>query len=526
MLSALILPALSLLLGAGPATAGRFVLTDGSVIVGTEGPGPDAEHVVLTLGVGSRVTVRRSEIARRENGSEPPPTPAAARTSGDPVVDAAVAAFLPAPPVLRFHGSNSMGERLIPALVERFLATRGASSAPWLAGAQPQARTLLVPGQDQRLPQEIEVRAFGSETAAAALATGAADLAMVARPLRPEEIASLKPLGDFASPAAATLIGAEAIAVIVHPGNPLKALRLEQLAAIFSGEVNDWSALGGSLGPIGLRLPDERSGLPETFQAQALGGRRLSANAERIGSSQALAARVAEEPGAIGIVGQAYIDRAKALELLVCHTSVAPTSFALKVEDYPLVRRLYLYARPQERPAVLQDFLAFVASPAGQGAVAAAGFANLEVERDGGATRRARRQGLLEDDSVDLGLARTFLKATEGAERLSATIRFAEGRSEPDSDAAAVAARVAAYLNQAGGPGGGDHRQLLVLGYAGSGDKHGGGLSGQRANAVATLLGRAGITPALKLGLGDAVAPCAEVPGSRVRSRQVELWLR
>jgi phosphate transport system substrate-binding protein len=489
----------------GSARAERIELGDGSVLMGTVAD-TGGETVTIHLDIGPVIAVRRADIAHR--GSDAPPSPSPVPTQ--PPVRATVAP-------LRFHGSNTMGERLIPALVDRFVAARGAAPSPWLAGALSGEKTLIVNGGDAGLPREIEVRAFGSNTAFAALQTGAADIGLSSRRIRESESVTMRGLTE-------QVVALDGIAVIVHPTNPVRALTLGQLAGILSGDIADWSAVGGAPGPIGLRLPDERSALPETIQTLVMGGRRLTATAERVESSQELAARVAAEPGSMGLVSLAYIDQARALDIRNCSGSVAPTAFAVKAGDYPLTRRLLFYARPRPRPAVIDDVLAFSASPAGQSAIASAGFVNLGIESDGGMTRRARRQLVIDDSSIDFALARGFLKATEGASRLSLTFSFDEGGVAPGGDSEDDIRRLTVFMKSPAGQG----HQLIVLGFSGPTDtlQKGTVLSEGRAHEIAVRLGKSGLKVTTVAGFGPITAQCAEAPDTRERSRRVEVWMR
>ena len=44
----------------------------------------------------------------------------------------------------------------------------------------------------------------------------------------------------------ATVVAYDGIAVIVNASNPVKALTKKQVEQIFTGEISDWSAVGGA----------------------------------------------------------------------------------------------------------------------------------------------------------------------------------------------------------------------------------------------------------------------------------------
>src|SRR5512132_1157828 len=76
---------------------------------------------------------------------------------------------------------------------------------------------------------------LGSDPAVKLSADGSLDLGMASRELSAEETAIVDRY----------LIGAAGTAIAVHSANAVRALTSAQVAAIFSGKITDWSALGG-----------------------------------------------------------------------------------------------------------------------------------------------------------------------------------------------------------------------------------------------------------------------------------------
>lgn len=518
---------------AGPGRAERIELTDGSVLMGTVFAQSETA-AAIRLDIGGLIRVRRAEIRRigpavrtgpadAGGGDTTRPAPAVPAAPGAPGAPEAPVVTNSVRPVLRLHGSVAMGERLAPALIGGYLAGRGVDVPAWLDGAQAGETALLVPADAAALPREIEVRSLGSETAFAALRAGAADIGMVGRAATADEIATLLPRGEAAAGRFEVPVALDGIAVIVHPDNPVRALGPEQIAGIFSGEISDWAALGGRPGAILPLLPDERSAVPALLRAAALGARPLAPTLERVASHRALAERVATTTGAVGLVSMASVGQARALDVLRCKVAEPLTPFGVRNGDYPLARRLYFYLRPGPHPAAAEDLLNFARSPAGQAAVAAAGFVSSAVEQDGGVTRRTRRRQLIEDEAADVGLVRGFLKATEGAVRLSVTFRFGDGASAPQAPAEQLAA-LDAFMTGPAGRG----RSLLALGFSAQSDnlQQAVALSERRARDVATLLEERHLKPALIAGFGPLAQPCGDPSGLRPDGRRVEIWMR
>lgn len=159
-------------------------------------------------------------------------------------------------------------------------------------------------------------------------------------------------------------IGDDQIAIIVHLENPLAGLSLEQLQAIFQGQIDNWAALGGADQPITVVSRERGAGTRLLFEALALGQRRVTLNARLAPSSAAVVQIVSQDRGALGYVSLGLVDqsvRALAVE------GVMPTPGTL--DDYPFHSPIFVIGR--EAPQGLcRAFIAWMQSPAGQAVVA------------------------------------------------------------------------------------------------------------------------------------------------------------
>ena len=83
----------------------------------------------------------------------------------------------------------------------------------------------------------VSVTGGGSGTGLAALLNGTVDIANASRPISAQERANLEASGivrvEF-------VVARDAIAIIVHPDNPVSALSLPQLSAIYQGQITNW----------------------------------------------------------------------------------------------------------------------------------------------------------------------------------------------------------------------------------------------------------------------------------------------
>jgi glucose/mannose transport system substrate-binding protein len=275
---------------------------------------------------------------------------------------AAAASSTPAPPIrrprgqvaLRLHGSNSIGNELVPTLCEDFLKYEGATSVQRKPGAREDEVDIeaVLPNESNQ-PVIFEIQSHGSSTGFLDLAAGNCDIGMSSRQISRDEAkrCAAAGLGDMYSPACENVLGLDGIAVVVHRNNPVNTLTKQQLDDIFGGKTTDWSQVGGTPGPIYLYAPDENSGTLDTFRSMVLGNRPLSPRASRFENGAKLSDAVAADIYGVGFIGRSFERGTKALAISKDGKPLLPTTFNIVTRDYPLSRRLYLYtsADPQNK---------------------------------------------------------------------------------------------------------------------------------------------------------------------------------
>lgn len=139
-----------------------------------------------------------------------------------------------------------------------------------------------------------------------ALIEGRADLAMISAPLESELIllrrrdpaASFDQLTSFE-------VSRTSVAFVIHPDNPIKSIRLDDIRRILTGQLRNWRDIGGHDAIIKPVFVKEGGGVTLAVQAQLLAGQPISANsAVRIETPRQVLKVVAQEPGALGITQQ------------------------------------------------------------------------------------------------------------------------------------------------------------------------------------------------------------------------------
>ncbi|WP_166647553.1 substrate-binding domain-containing protein [Pseudomonas syringae] len=429
----------------------------------------------------------------------------------------AALAALPVPtgeaPTLRIQGSNTINAELGPALVEGLLRQQGLQAVQTLPGAAlNEQRVTGVAATGQTV--SIEVAAHGSGTGFTALKAGNADIAASSRPIKDQEAKELASLGDLKSAAGEQIIAIDGVAVIVHPGNPLRQLDTQQLARIFSGEVRDWSEVGGNPGAIHLYVRDEKSGTYETFKELVLAkyGKNLSSAAVRFESSEQLSDEVSKDPNGVGFTGLPSIRRARAVAIADGESRpMLPTISLIATEDYPLSRRLYLYVPPAAHQRWAQALVRFAQSPEGQAIVAQEGFVAQTV------------QALKVQPTAQMPA--DYQALTRKAERLSVNFRFAQGSARLDNKAQQDLKRVVDYLKANDRLD--QHVTLVGFGDAKSDPARAALLSRLRAMAVRRELLKSGVTFRDILGLGDEMPVATnDIDDGRIKNRRVEVWVQ
>lgn len=200
---------------------------------------------------------------------------------------------------------------------------------------------------------KVTVQAGGSTAGIRAVREGTAHLGMSSRALDADEATGLQ----------AVTVARDGIAVIVHATNPLRALSLAQLRAIYTGDIRSWRALGGVDAPVTVITREDGSGTRDAFEHLVLtAGQAIDARALVTAYSGGLRKMVAEDPHAIGYVTFSQVDaRVRALAI----DGVMPSEGTIASGDYRL-QRPFLFVSRGEVSGAARRFLDFVLSSRGQ----------------------------------------------------------------------------------------------------------------------------------------------------------------
>jgi phosphate transport system substrate-binding protein len=228
----------------------------------------------------------------------------------------------------------------------------------------------------------ISVTGGGSGTGIAAMINGTVDIANASREMKEEEIAAAEANGisprEF-------VVARDAIAVVVHPSNPVDCLTLAQISAIYTGEIINWREVGGENRPIVLLSRESNSGTYVYFLENVI---RLGRNDSDLlfspetllmPSSEGISAEIRQNPNAIGYDGLGYVTPDQKMIAIAGASAgpfVLPSIESVNDGSYPISRPLYVYTRG-EPIGQIKAYVDWVLSD-GQGLVSTLGFVPLE----------------------------------------------------------------------------------------------------------------------------------------------------
>ena len=201
----------------------------------------------------------------------------------------------------------------------------------------------------------------GSGSGIKAVQEGRCDIGLSSRHLKAEELeAGLS----------GNILAYDGIAIIVHPENPVVDLSVETIAKIYTGEIANWSEVGGNDAEIVLIGREAGSGTRDGFES-ITDTEDACKYRQELTSTGDVITTVAQNPGAIGYASVASVkDTVKALKV----DGVAPTEETIKDGSY-VVQRPFVLVTKSDTP--LSDaafkFFTYITSADANEIISAAG---------------------------------------------------------------------------------------------------------------------------------------------------------
>ena len=457
----------------------------------------------------------------------------------EPITAPKVASFAAtgAPTKFSIAGSNTVGNALMPALIEAYAKSAGLETVR-VDQADPLDVVMKLRDRAGREVASIDLRRHGSSTSFRELQAKTALIGMSSRRIKDGEVTKLRTagLGNMRSAGSEHVLSLDGLQIVVATDNPAVSISLDNAAKIFAGEITDWSALGLPPGPIKVHAPTPDSGTWDTFNSLVLKPRKakLAATATRTEDHAELSDRVAADPLAIGFGGIAYQRSAKPLNIETsCGLIVPPSRFAMKTEEYPLTRRLYLYSVGRPKNRLAGALLDYSLSDAAQPIVDRMDFIDQSTEVLSFSRQGSRIAYALNapNENFDFNLMKKLISDLRGKNRLSLTFRFnASGTSQLDARATSDVRRLANLLARPKNKG----KEVILVGFADTVGPFAGNLSlsTNRANVVRNAMLAA--VDAKKIGgnrikvaaYGElAPVACNNTEAGRRFNRRVEVWM-
>ena len=208
---------------------------------------------------------------------------------------------------------------------------------------------------------EVTYNPIGSSAGITAVLEGRCDIGLSSRSLKDAE----KEQGMVA-----TTLAYDGIAVIVNPENTVEDLTVEQIAAIYKGEVTNWSEVGGIDAEIVLIGREAGSGTRSGFE-EIVDVEDACQYRQELTSTGDVITAVAQNPGAVGYASLASVkDTVKAIKV----GGVAPSEETVKDETYAIQRPFVLVTKEGTAlTETAQAFFDFITSEAAREVITAAG---------------------------------------------------------------------------------------------------------------------------------------------------------
>jgi len=243
---------------------------------------------------------------------------------------------------LVIKGSDTLGAKLVPQIAEAFKAKH--------------------PGTT------FEIAAEGSSTGIAAVIDGTASIGMSSRKAKTKEVTAALSKGIKMNEIIAARDG---IGVILNKDNPVGNLTLKQVEDIFTGNVTDWSELGGEKGTISVYTRNTASGTYSDFKKIAMSARDYGVATQKMAGNEQIASEVGKNPNGIGYVGLAYT-KASGIKTATID-GAQPSEASIQAGTYPIARPTFYYTNGKPS-GISKKFLDFAIGPEGAKIVRQVGF--------------------------------------------------------------------------------------------------------------------------------------------------------
>ena len=208
---------------------------------------------------------------------------------------------------------------------------------------------------------QINYTGSGSGAGIEGVLAGTCDLGLSSRALSEDE----KGQG-----AVENIVAKDGVAVVINPENTVTDLTTEQIAAIYTGEITNWSEVGGPDAEIAVLGRDSASGTRSAFE-EILGIEDACVYLNEYSSTGDVIGNVASNPNAIGYASLSAVDDSV---VAVAVNGVTPTEETVADGSFAIQRPFVIVTvEGTELSAAAQAFLDYAMSAEVADIIAAAG---------------------------------------------------------------------------------------------------------------------------------------------------------
>ena len=247
---------------------------------------------------------------------------------------------------LVIKGSDTLGAKLVPQLAEEFKAKHPDTT--------------------------FDIAAEGSTTGIAALIDGTAQIGMSSRQVKPAEKTAAQAKGVTFNE---IVVAHDGLGVIVNANNPIASLTKKQVEQIFTGEVTDWSAVGGTGGKISIYTRNTSSGTYSDWKELAMKKRDYAPTAQKMAGNEQITAEVAKNPNGIGYVGLAYLKAPGVKAVKIDNKEV--NAETVRSQEWAYARPTFFYTNG-EPSGTARQFVDFTLGAEGQKIAERVGFVGVK----------------------------------------------------------------------------------------------------------------------------------------------------
>ena len=281
------------------------------------------------------------------------------------------------------------------ALAEAYKAAAQATGEVSVVGSDTVSKAAKLWVEDFKVKQaglKTNLTEADSGEGASALVSGKADIGMMSRTMKPQEILAFQSKKGYQP--TQIIVGVDAIAVIVHPSNSLKSASIPQIDGIFSSTlkcggkaVDTWGALGVT-GDLASKAPtlysrEAKSGTRGMFEKEALCKGTFKTTIKEIDHNAGVTSGVGADASSAGYTSLAGLNssvKAIAVSKKDGDAAIELSEKTVIDQTYPLSRGLYLYVDKAPTKALdpkIAEFVRYAISAEGQALVKKAGYVSI-----------------------------------------------------------------------------------------------------------------------------------------------------